>query len=128
MIFYVFRIYKIDRDKIELERASVREKTKVQLNEATKAQQGESSSLISSVSFGQEIADVYIKSPGEDSGEENDDSGEETKMDRDSDDEGQEAESFKQFLHRHQQEQDKRQIIQKAKSDTGEKNAGTIPQ
>ncbi|KAK0179415.1 hypothetical protein PV327_005170 [Microctonus hyperodae] len=119
-----YTIYKTDRDRFELERASVREKTKAQLNEATKAQ-GESSSLVSSVSFGQEIADIYIKSPGEESGEENDDSGEEKKVDGDSDDESQEAESFKQFLHRHQQEQDKRQIIQKTKNDTKEKNTET---
>ncbi|XP_034934526.1 GPN-loop GTPase 1 [Chelonus insularis] len=87
-------IYKKEWIKLKVKQ----EKEKIQLAEAALKSQGESS-MVTKTPIGKEIADVYIKTPGEESSE--DEEGEEAKNLKD--DELQEDLSFKNFLEKYQQ-------------------------
>lgn len=81
------------------------EKKEQRLMDAAKAASGEDVPLITAVSSGREIADIYLKHPGNESSD--DEEGTENPADIDEDEE-KEAESFKTFLAKHKTEQAKR--------------------
>ncbi|XP_001606701.1 GPN-loop GTPase 1 [Nasonia vitripennis] len=81
------------------------EKKEKQLLDAAKATAGENVPLITTVSSGREIADIYLKHPGNESSEDEEGTEEGPKVDED---EQKEAESFANFLEKHKTEQDKR--------------------
>lgn len=110
--FVVCRVYKKDWERLRAEKCQEREKRKAQLEQA--AGRGAGVPLINSISSGQEIADVYLKPSGDESSEDEDD-----EKPPDDADEEREEDSFKNFLSRHQDEQDKRATKQQEHSRPG---------
>lgn len=97
----------IERKKVEKE----------QLENATKSTTGETVPFVTTVSSGREISDIYLKHAGNESSEDED--GTENTYEEDIEEKKQ-AESFKSFLQRHQQEQNKRVTSQQSQSSTSE--------
>ena len=86
------------------------EKKEKQLLNAAKATSGETVPLITTVSSGREIADIYLKHPANESSE--DEEGEENAVEMDD----KEEDSFKRFLEKHKKEQNKRNLSQEPTS------------
>lgn len=110
--------YKKDWERIRTENARAQEEAKKeQLRKAAEQGSGQVVPLISSVSAGREIADIYLKHPGNESSE--DEEGTENARDSEEDpDEIKEAESFKGFLAKQKNEQDRRAISTKSEPST----------
>ncbi|XP_063984012.1 GPN-loop GTPase 1 [Diachasmimorpha longicaudata] len=101
-------VYRKDWEKLRAERASEIEKRKSKLNEVVSQAQ---TAGITSVSSGQDIADVYLKAAGDDSSADEDE-----EVPEDPHDEDRADESFKQYLNRHKEELVKR--AERQKNDT----------
>ncbi|XP_015112402.1 GPN-loop GTPase 1 [Diachasma alloeum] len=103
-------VYRKDWEKLRAEKASEIEKRKSKLNVAVAKAQ---TAGITTVSTGQDIADVYLKASGDDSSPDEDE-----EVPEDANDEDRAAESFKEYLNRHKEEQVKRAKRQKADADS----------
>ncbi|KAJ8681184.1 hypothetical protein QAD02_016971 [Eretmocerus hayati] len=105
-----YRKYKIRWEQIREKRLlEQEEKKKKQLLNAAKATSGEDVPLITTVSSGREISDIYLKHPANESSE--DEEGTE-EVPATNEDEADEAESFKNFLDKHKTAQDKKSSCQ----------------
>lgn len=110
--------YKENWEKMKRQRDSVRKKVEKEHSEdVTKNAVGKSVPFVTTVNAGREIADIYLKHAGDESSE--DEEGTENTYERDAEEE-KEAESFKNFLQRHKQEQNKRVINQQSQPSTSE--------
>ncbi|KAF7417967.1 hypothetical protein HZH68_000620 [Vespula germanica] len=110
--------YKQSWQKLKQQRDIERKKVeKEQLENATKSTTGETVPFVTTVSSGREISDIYLKHAGNESSEDED--GTENTYEEDIEEKKQ-AESFKSFLQRHQQEQNKRVTSQQSQSSTSE--------
>ncbi|XP_043274531.1 GPN-loop GTPase 1 [Venturia canescens] len=108
-------VYIKDWEKLRDEKCAEREKRR--LDNAAAVAAGKSTSAVSSVSAGREIADIYLKPSGDESSE--DDDGEEEKPPGDEEEEEKEADSFKNFLSRHKDESDKKAARQQSQASSG---------
>lgn len=111
---YDFRKYRVRWQKLrEKKLKEQEEKKEKQLLEAAKATAGENVPLITTVSSGREIVDMYLKHPANESSEDE----EGTEMvagdeEREQNEEG----SFKSFLEKHQTQSNKRNTSQEPSS------------
>lgn len=114
----IFRDYKKDWERIRMENAKVQEEArKEKLRKAAEGGSGDVVPMVSSISAGREIADIYLKHPGNESSD--DDEGTENTRDPEEDpDEIKEAESFKSFLAKQKNEQDRRATSTKSEPST----------
>lgn len=85
------------------------EKQENKLKNAAKATSGEDVPLITTVSSGREVLDIYLKHPGNESSD--DEEGTENVAETD-ENEAKEAESFQNFLQKHKTETDKKMLNQ----------------
>lgn len=110
--------YKLNWEKIKQQRDEERKKVeKEQLDNAMKNTAGETVPFVTTVNSGREIADIYLKHAGNESSE--DEEGTENTYEEEIEEKKQ-IESFKNFLQRHQQEQNKRTPNQQSQPSTSE--------
>ncbi|XP_076280895.1 GPN-loop GTPase 1 [Lasioglossum baleicum] len=102
------RDYKVNWERVKIKRDAERSKAeKEKLEQAAQNVEGETVPLVTTISSGREISDIYLKHAGNESSE--DEEGTENPFHVEEDEEeSKEVESFKNFLARHKVEQNKR--------------------